>query len=358
MIPPGGFSPNDFLVTAQFLKRVYDNIQAGRSAPRHFTDFRDQLGHFGDGLHRLHEVLKDHERHLFISGVTGTVDNNVQRALSEVVGDFKSLQNVTEDFLKQYKFMVENKRGGRNWAWKKVKVYGQGHDMFREMESIRRQCMFQTSKITIVLEPLKMYVLVVSSLTSPFHICLQFPNFSQFELTWPLMPSLSQLLARANKSLAGANTTLADIQQTVNRIEQLAHSLCNRTFGEIIQGQPQASAELPGSRLQRRSTSSLTTLARQDTGFSDIAPNRQLQRQSTQPYTVGTVGTDGERNNMNPRDSEWVFLDRMFEAALTRSVGLEHTKLNDVLDVIVRWLEDVSLFKNLPYYYIALPLAL
>lgn len=160
------------------------------------------------------------------------------------------------------------------------------------------------------------------------------------------MPSLSQLLSRAN-------TTLGEIQQTVNRIEQLAKSLCDQTFGELIQGQPQATAELPGSRLQRRSTSSLTTLARQDTGLSDIAPNRQLQRQSTQPYTVGTVGIDGEpstRNNMNPRDSEWVFLDRMFEAALTRSVGLEHTKLKDVLDVIVHWLEDVSLFKNLSCY--------
>lgn len=179
MIPPGGFSPNDFLVTAQYLKSIYDNIQAGRSAPPHFINFREQLGHFGDGLRKLHEVLRDHERHLFISGVTGTVDNNSQRALSEVVGDFKSLQTLIEDFLKQYKFLVENKRGSRHWAWKKVKVYGHGHEMFRDMESIRRQCMFQTSKITIVLEPLKLYVLAVSSLTSLFHICLQFPNFPQ-----------------------------------------------------------------------------------------------------------------------------------------------------------------------------------
>ena len=147
------------------------------------------------------------------------------------------------------------------------------------------------------------------------------------------MPSLSQLLHRVD-------TTLGDIQSCVNRIEQMARSLCNQTFGEIIQGQPQATAELPGSRLRRRSTSSLT-LVRQDTDLSDVPPIRQLQRQTTQLSAVGTDGEPG-RTNMNPRDSEWVFLDSKFEAALSKSVGLEHTKLNDVLDVIVRWLEDVS----------------
>ena len=158
MIPPGGFSINDFFVTAQFAIGICNNIVASHSAPRHFKEFKAQIGQFGRGLQSLHQVLKDHERHLFISGVRGTVDNNVQRSLSEVVGDFRGLQTMTEDFLKHYKFMVEHRKGSRNWTWKKVKVYGQGSEMFREMESIRKQYMFQTAKVEIVLEPLKLYV--------------------------------------------------------------------------------------------------------------------------------------------------------------------------------------------------------
>lgn len=157
------------------------------------------------------------------------------------------------------------------------------------------------------------------------------------------MPSLSQLLMRVEK-------TLGDIQQTVNRIEQMAQTLCNQNFSETIQGQTQATAESP-SRLRRRSTtSSLTTLVRQDTGFSDVAPNRR----QTQLYTVVTDGELSPRINMNPRDSEWVYLDRMFEAALARTVGLEHTKLNDVLDLIVRWLEEVSYHKAISCYSLAI----
>ena len=129
----------------------------GRSAPRHFIEFKEQIKVFGEGLQSVYDVLKNHEMHLFTVGVKGTVDNNVQRSLSEVVGDFKNLQNHTEEFLKEYKFM-ELKKGSRDWAWKKVKVYGEATTMCREMEAIRKQYMFQTAKVQMVLEPLKMYV--------------------------------------------------------------------------------------------------------------------------------------------------------------------------------------------------------
>lgn len=171
MIPPGGFSLNDFLVIARFAKDVCNCILASRSAPRQFTDFKKDIGNFGEGLLLVHEVLKDHERHLFISGVRGTVDNNVQRTLSEVVGDIKGLQGVTEDFLKHYGFMVESKRGSKNWAWKKVKVYGYGTDMFRNMESIRKQYLFQSAKVKLILEPLKSYVVFPVSPRLFIYVC-------------------------------------------------------------------------------------------------------------------------------------------------------------------------------------------
>lgn len=234
---------------------------AGRSAPPHFMEFKEQIRQFGDCFQNMYEVYRGYERHLFITDVK-VLDNNIQRSMSEVIGDFKGLQRDTEDFLKHYKFMVEHKRGSGNWVWKKV--LGQEPEMVHDMESLRKQYMFQTSKITMALAPLTF-----------------------------------QLLTRAQ-------TTLGEIQHTVNRIEQLACSLCNQAFGEIIQdqppatpvvpvnrteqfsrglfyqafdeinqAQPQATAEAAGSRLRRHSTGSFN-----------------LPRQTSGSYMIGTVFID------------------------------------------------------------------
>jgi len=163
MIPAAGFTLNEFFATARLALTIYDNIQLGHNAPQAYIDFRKYVLDFGNGLQYLAEILQEHERHLFNSGARGirTVDNTtrVQRTLSEVVGDFKTLEENTLKFLKHYKFMVPPKKGGVSMAaWKKVRVYGEGSTMYKEMELLKSDYMFHTAKVNIVVEPLRMYV--------------------------------------------------------------------------------------------------------------------------------------------------------------------------------------------------------
>ena len=161
MIPAAGFSLNDFFATARFAITVYDHIQLGHSAPQAYLDFRKYIFDFGNGLKYLAEILQEHERHLFNSGARGTVrvDNTsrVQRTLSEVVGDFKTLEENTLKFLRHYKFMVPPKKGGTSApTWKKVRIYSEGSAMHKEIEVLKSEYMFHTAKVNIVVEPLRM----------------------------------------------------------------------------------------------------------------------------------------------------------------------------------------------------------
>lgn len=159
MIPAAGFSLNDFFATARFAITVYSNIQLGHSAPKAYLDFRRYILDFGNGLQHLGEILQEHERHLFNSGARGTVDktSRVQRTLSEVVGDFKTLEENTKKFLRHYKFMTPPKKSGESMAaWKKVRVYSEGTAMYKEMETLKLEYMFHTAKVNIVVEPLRL----------------------------------------------------------------------------------------------------------------------------------------------------------------------------------------------------------
>ena len=160
MIPTAGFSLHDFFATAQFAFDIYTHLQLTHQAPIFFDEFKKHVYDFGLGLQNLHSILQEHERHLFNTGAGSghgwpTSDNKVQRTLSEVVGDFKALEEATEKFLKTYKFLVQGRKGG-GWAWKKVKFYADSPAMYTEMESLKMEYMFHTAKVNIVIEPLKL----------------------------------------------------------------------------------------------------------------------------------------------------------------------------------------------------------
>lgn len=160
MIPALGFTINDFFAAARFAFDVYEHIQLSQGAPKEYIDFKHNIHEFGKGLERLHEILQEHHLRirLFNSGVSGTADTQIQRTLSEAVGDFKRLEENTKKFLLHYKFMVQAKKGG-GWAWKKVKLYTGTSKMYQDMEGLKADYKLHTTKMYIVIQPLKLYVI-------------------------------------------------------------------------------------------------------------------------------------------------------------------------------------------------------
>ncbi|RPB26492.1 hypothetical protein L211DRAFT_835327 [Terfezia boudieri ATCC MYA-4762] len=312
MIPAAGFSLNDFFATARFAITVYDHIQLGHSAPQAYLDFKTYIHDFGNGLKYLAEILQEHERHLFNSGARGTVrvDNTsrVQRTLSEVVGDFKTLEENTLRFLRDYKFMVPSKKGGASAAtWKKVRVYSEGSTMYKELEVLKSEYMFHTAKVNIVVEPLR--ILLLSSL----------------------------------------ETTLIDVQQTVNRIEQLAKSLYTQSAHELSgvhepvpEESVPMSCESSGCGIPPP-TGYYKFPRRSDTGLSDASTcvSSPTKRKSVFSLPgVNESSSSGSSSAITSTSSEWVWLHDQFTAALSRTVGLEQTKVGIVLDEVIRWLEE------------------
>lgn len=157
--------------------------------------------------------------------------------------------------------------------------------------------------------------------------------------------------------LSSIETTLIDVQQTVNRIEQLARSLYTQTIQEPFgvhetvpeESIPMSRESSSGSAVSPQPGSPTSRFPRRtDTGLSDASTivsgplGGILKRKSV--YTLPGVhsgNSSGSSTAITSTSSEWVWLHEQFAAALSRSVGLEQTKLGVVLDEVIRWLEEV-----------------
>jgi len=156
--------------------------------------------------------------------------------------------------------------------------------------------------------------------------------------------------------LSSLETTLIDVQQTVNRIEQLARSLYTQTTQEPS-GVPEPVLEEEESVTMSRESSTASGCGvppptgsyrfprRSDTGLSDATTCVSSPTKRKSVFSL--PGVDGSSNSgsstaITSTQSEWVWLHEQFAAALSRSVGLEQTKLGIVLDEVVRWLEEVN----------------